>query len=152
LFNFNERSFLSIEPDEKEFLNPNYLAFSGDGKRPAGINKKYRNFLVWDARTGQRLQSFKVLEADQVEGIALNHHATRLASIDSGGMVTLWDVDTGQKVLSLKTSQVGRRSSDNPIAFSPDGERLAVACEDEVGVWSAVPFQDDLALSDLMIQ
>lgn len=106
-------------------------------------------FLVLDAQTGRRLQSFTGRVADKVNGIALNHDTTRLASIDEGGLVTFWDVNTGQEVLSLKTSQSRSKRSSFHFSFSPGGERFAVVGEDSVGIWSAVPFQDELTLPQL---
>jgi WD40 repeat protein len=143
-FDFRKRSFISIETDENDLPDLNYLASSCDGKRLVGIGEKKRKFLVWDAQTGERLQSFNEREADHISGIALNQDTTRLATVDTEGMLTLWDVNTGQEVLSLKTSEGG--VFNYHISFSPDGERLAVACGHAVGVWSAPPLKEDLAL------
>ena len=41
------------------------------------------------------------------------------------GLVALWDVKTGNKIIEFKTS-----SYINSVAFSPDGKSLAAGCKD----------------------
>jgi WD40 repeat protein len=59
----------------------------------------------------------------------------RLALGALGGRVTLWDLDTGQQMLTLQAPGVYATS----LAFSPDGRRLAVGCgdglPDRVYIW-----------------
>jgi WD40 repeat protein len=55
-----------------------------------------------------------------------------LASGSNDGTVKLWDVVTGQEVLTLK----GHAAGVSSVAFSPDGKRLAVG-SDVVKLWRA---------------
>src|SRR5678816_35988 len=45
----------------------------------------------------------------------------------------LWDVVTGQEVLTLKD----HKFAVNLVAFAPDGKRLATASQNEVKLWPA---------------
>jgi hypothetical protein len=60
-----------------------------------------------------------------------------LASVGSDGEVCLWDPEKGQVVRSWGGAVKGTNNPfGNPIAFNPDGGRLAVACDDGlVPVW-----------------
>ena len=78
---------------------------------------------------------------------------TRLASASANGIVKLWDVATGQELLTLK----GHTSYVNSVVFSPDGTRLASAGDADppqgrrrqalgssVKVWDVVTGQETL--------
>jgi WD40 repeat protein len=55
--------------------------------------------------------------------------------------VRLWDLDSGEQVGWLDDAD---RRYLNPLAFSPDGGRLAVACRDHtVEVWDLLPAVDE---------
>ena len=53
----------------------------------------------------------------------------------------LWDLGSGAQVGWLDDAD---RRYLNPLAFSPDGGRLAVACRDHtVAVWDLLPAVDE---------
>ena len=57
----------------------------------------------------------------------------------------LWDLDSGEQVGWLDDAD-RRRYLDplDPLGFSPDGGRLAVACRDRtVAVWDLLPAVDE---------
>jgi WD40 repeat protein len=113
------------------------LAFSRDGRRLAS------------AGTGD--QSVKVIETDrwrvksaaEAPGVlcdlTFSHDNRRLAGI-SRDMVKLWDVTTGQELLTLRGAPQRHRdpSFNARLAFSPDGRLLAGSNWDEsISVWEA---------------
>jgi eukaryotic-like serine/threonine-protein kinase len=132
------------------------VAYSPDGKRLAtaagGRQGSEVKVKVWDAQTGQELLTFKGLTSD-VNSMAYSPDGKRLACSSStwdtaknaygAGEVKIWDVQTGQELLSLN----GAGSS---VAFSPDGKRLATAAGTrqggEVKVWDARTGQELLTI------
>jgi WD40 repeat protein len=55
------------------------------------------------------------------------------------GRFSLWDVETGQELVTLGDNSRGD-AGINDLAFSPDGMVLAGACDDGyVRVWKAAP-------------
>jgi len=67
-----------------------------------------------------RLQ-LTIRHADVVEAVAYSPDGTRLATASKDGTAKIWDVATGQGLLTLKTG------SSAFVAFDPDGTRLATA-------------------------
>jgi eukaryotic-like serine/threonine-protein kinase len=126
---------------------PTRLAFSGDGKRLAG--RAGQRIKVWDTRTGRLLHSFPYRWP--ITSMALSRDGKRLATLSPGAVVRVWDVATGQDVLTLRTLSAtssdlnlrGREHTSATVAFSPDGERLAATSGGSVEVWSADPSPDD---------
>jgi WD40 repeat protein len=105
-----------------------YLAFSGDGKLLAGLTRYTGRITVWDSRTGEQVHE---LVAPDAICFALNPDGKRVATLHSAdGRVKLWDVANGQEVLTLKSERaLGSEKvafSEGHLAFSPDGEKLAV--------------------------
>jgi WD40 repeat protein/serine/threonine protein kinase len=96
---------------------------------------RHRN---WEWHYFQRLchADLFTLEADpsRVECVRFSPDGSRLAAACADATVKVWDVTTGQKVLTLP-DHGGRAES---VAFSPDGSRLASAdVSGVVRVWDA---------------
>jgi WD40 repeat protein len=71
-----------------------------------------------------------------VRSPAFSPDGLRLASASHDRTIKLWDVATGQEVLTFS----GRTGHIDSVAFSPDGNRLASGHEDgTVKVWDATP-------------
>jgi len=82
----------------------------------------------WDLQ-GNELRS---LQAGQVLGIGISPGGSTLATVPSDGPVTLWNVDTLEKVRELGGS--GGYDTSDP-AFSPDGQFLAADLVSGLYLW-----------------
>jgi WD40 repeat protein len=79
--------------------------------------------------------------AVNVLGVAFSPDSRRLASGSGDGTVKIWDLVTGQEVLTLGWDNVSYG-----LSFSPDGRRLASAGGDwTVKIWDATPGSQDTA-------
>jgi WD40 repeat protein/serine/threonine protein kinase len=112
------------------------LAFSGDGRRLASAGEGGRTVKVWDT-VKQRL--VKAEATGMLCALVFSPDGKRLAGV-TREVVKLWDVQTGQELLTLRGApQRHRDPSFNPrLAFSPDGKRLVGSNWDEsISLWEA---------------
>jgi WD40 repeat protein len=72
-----------------------------------------------------------VIHAGTIQNVVFSPDGKRLASVSEDDTLRLWDVETGQEMLTIKGARVS-------VAFSRDGKRLA-ACtgNNSVTVWEA---------------
>ncbi len=115
------------------------MAFSRDGVRIATAGDD-RTIRLWNVASGEPIAIFRGHTAP-VRGVAFSPDGNRLASVSGGhnkaeshlaSEVKLWDLATGQEVLTLRE----RTAFATDIAFSPDGRRLATADADFlVTIW-----------------
>src|SRR5262249_99101 len=103
------------------------VCFSPDGKRlaTAGVSRAAR---LLDAETVQQVRlcpggalGSSVCFSPDGKRLAI---ACQVDAPGEAGWVKLWDVVTGQEVLTLK----GLSNQFVGVSFSPDGKRLASAC------------------------
>lgn len=109
------------------------LTFSPDGSHLAVANED-ETVRVWNIR--KKSTALTLSLPRQALAIAYSHDGRRLAAGGFNGIVTLWDVETGYRLLSLN-------AADTPIdsiALSPDGLQLAIStARGEVRVLNASP-------------
>jgi WD40 repeat protein len=131
------------------------VAFSPDGKRLAsGTGDQHQGEVkVWDAATGQETLTLKG-DTGGVTDVAFSPDGKLLAGA-TWGSVMVWDAATGQETLTLNR-QFSRILSDeegmcsnNSVAFSPDGKRLASGSYDgSIKVWDAQTGRETLTLKE----
>jgi WD40 repeat protein len=110
------------------------VAFSPDGKRLAsagGILNETPGFKpvweggevkVWDVGTGKEILSLKQQDTGEFYCVSFSPDGRHVAAGSYLGTVTIWDATTGRQTIT--------RRNEDPVygvAFSPDGERVAVA-------------------------
>jgi WD40 repeat protein len=111
------------------------LGFSPDGRRLASAASY--GVKVWNTVTGKELSTFR-LTFSRVA--AFSGDGKRLATSGVYPKVNVWDVTTGQQLLSLN----GFGNLTHWLAFSPDGTRLAASGSEDgkvasVRVWDGTP-------------
>ncbi|UDD63191.1 hypothetical protein AFCA_010464 [Aspergillus flavus] len=86
---------------------------------------------LWDVETAQL---YRTLEdhLDSIDRVMFSPNCQQLASIEEGGTITIWDIQTGERMFSLES-----RGSWVCVAFSRSGAKLATGSYDTVRVWDA---------------
>jgi WD40 repeat protein/Tfp pilus assembly protein PilF len=114
-------------------VGPSTLAFSPDGRRLIAESGEYA-LHCWDVTTGRELLTLRqeVGELAGVQRMVFSPDGFRIATIHSD-TVRVWDVTTGQDARTVpRNGGMVKR-----LAFSPDGQLLASACEqalNEIGL------------------
>ncbi len=86
---------------------------------------------VWDVATGRLRTEFK--GPGRMRALAIDPDGARVAAMDWKGNLSILDAATGEEVVAIPLSDADRR---RPLAYSPDGLRLAVFLADQdVGLW-----------------
>ena len=112
---------------ERELPPSSWLAYSPDGTLL--VTKQGTSILVYEATSGRLCQKF-VSRPSRVHFMAISQDNKTLAIINQyGNIVTLLDMRSGQELVTLK---VEARELYG-VAFSPQGDRLAVGGTDEDG-------------------
>ncbi len=128
-------------------LNGMYIwsaRWSPDGKRLA-VGGHQSRFLTGDVRildvdSGREVFAPLVGHNFGVFAVAFSHDGERLATGSADKTVKIWDLTTGQEILTLK----GHTGMVTSLAFSPDDRRLISAAADStVRIWDATPLPDD---------
>jgi eukaryotic-like serine/threonine-protein kinase len=129
------------------------LAFSPDGQRLAGVHGR-DSVTAWAVETGEEIRTFKTSDADVVESLAFSNQCLAVGKrARFGNFIEFWDITTGE-LLAMLPGSCPQFSPDSqrlaygfegkvkvwdvnplretlsfpalePLAFSPDGGRLA---------------------------
>jgi WD40 repeat protein/tRNA A-37 threonylcarbamoyl transferase component Bud32 len=114
------------------------LAYSPDGRRlygDAGGHGNPAEVRGWNVQNGETV--VRLLGHDEpVFGLTLSGDGKRLASVSPDKTVRLWDTASGIELFGLRITP-----RDWPcLAFSPDGQRLALGGRSEpIVLWEAAP-------------
>ena len=88
---------------------------------------------LWDIESAAEVVSYPVGNYTE---FAFNPDGSRFATADPGGGAHIWDLETGQELLSLS----GHQNFVQEIQFSPDGTKLATASWDNSArIWDLSP-------------
>jgi eukaryotic-like serine/threonine-protein kinase len=116
------------------------VEYRPDGKQIA-TSSNDQTIRLWDPATGQQTALLEAEVAppnlDRNPLVAYNSDGSRIAAYapeEGGGTSRLWDATTGKEIAVLGKWQEGTV----PIAFSPDGKRVAVGSKEYVHLCDAV--------------
>jgi len=98
------------------------IAFSPDGKFLVSAADD-RTIRLWDVSTGKEIRVF-VGHTLAVNYVSFAPDGKSIASASSDGTVRVWEVATGRELLKMVHGDPVKA-----LAFSPDGQLLAAACE-----------------------
>jgi WD40 repeat protein len=92
--------------------------------------------VVWDARTGQ-VRFRRTFDGSPIQSLAFSPDGATLAAGSDAGGARLWNAHTGHPVRSLPARSSGSTygRANGTVAFSPDGNTLAVSGADKVALW-----------------
>jgi WD40 repeat protein len=114
-----------------------HLKFSADAREVHGVGG--RRLYCWNADSGKKLRDI-TLNAP-ANRPAFSPDCTRLASVSPEGKIILWDVASGQRLLTFP----GFESQVTAIAFDRNASRLAVAGSEGangiVRIYDATPLE-----------
>jgi WD40 repeat protein len=143
----------AILPEAKSLIA---VLLSEDGGTVAALNVVSQAVKLWDTKTGRELPAIKFADQEDIAAdapLALSPDGKLLAAftetvkgsgkgLETRSQVTLWEVAGGRKTQTLKlpsrVTQFGVRGNQTAsLAFSPDGQWLALRDESMIKVWDA---------------
>ncbi|MGC6465605.1 MAG: protein kinase domain-containing protein [Akkermansiaceae bacterium] len=109
--------------------------FSGDGATMVGTDDNGRT-IQWDVTTRREKRQFKITPQTRGAQFELSFDGNLLACtdgfMDHENDITLWDTETGNKVVTLQ----GHKQAIWSLAFSPDGKTLASTDGSTIRFWN----------------
>ena len=100
------------------------LAFSPDGKRLAsGGWEKTNTVRLWDVASGKELPALQKREGD-TRALRFSADGLTLHAASQEGELRTWQLPEGKRLPTVQLKDVPH--SSDPVAFSPDGSRLAM--------------------------
>ena len=126
-----------------------------DGRLAAGAPWKGQSLVIYDLKTGQELRCFG--KEKQHEGhlqdvtcLTFSPDGTRLLSTAKDGTVRIWDVQAGREIHRLHVYDPTDEKYPSAIRalFTPDGQRVVSAHDDDVVLWNLTPLKSESPASD----
>lgn len=105
-------------------------AFSSDGRLLA-VSFVYEGIRIWETHTQVEHSPLLFDPALAITSLAIHANNQLLAASVLSGSIELWDLQKSEHLLSL-----GGISLPRAVAFSPDGQLLAVGSENEITLWA----------------
>lgn len=112
------------------------LAFSPDGKRIATGGGGAYGIVVWTFPEFEQVQTL-LGHSDYVSSFRFSPDGRRLASISHDKSIKLWDLESGQELLTLASPP------NRDVSFSPDGRRIATAGGNSILIWDTANGHDE---------
>lgn len=108
------------------------MCFSADSQRLLLVSD-IPSIQIWEVATGRLLGSLAGLEDEHFcHGLTPSPSINQVAYISSAGTISIWDIDAGSRVLTIRV----RGYNISSLAYCPDGTRLAsVADDSHIDVW-----------------
>jgi WD40 repeat protein/tRNA A-37 threonylcarbamoyl transferase component Bud32 len=143
----NGQEFLTLNGDTGLVRS---VAYSPDGKQivSGGFDGSLK---IWDASTGKVTLTFKGHPKTPVSGVGFNsvnsvafsHDGRQVVSCSQDKSIMIWEVATGQEILTLK----GHTRWVSSVAYSPDGKQIVSGGVDgSLKIWDATTDQETLTL------
>jgi WD40 repeat protein len=123
-----------------------HVEFSPDGSRLATVSPD-GTAIIWETLNGKELLAINQGEDAQPYWVTFSPDGSRIAvanaTANGQGWTSIWDVATGEMILSLPR----QGNVVNSVAFSPDGTRLVTTSDDQTArVWDANTGEELLTL------
>jgi WD40 repeat protein len=90
---------------------------------------------IWDVSREQTVHTLRG-HTDVVRSVAWSPDGRRLVSASDDGTVKVWDVSSGEELLTFRRKP---GTSFTSVAFSPDGWRIVASQGNTMTVWDATP-------------
>ena len=119
------RGSVAWSPDDR------WLAFACDTELTMGSH----GLRIWDVTGEQTVRTLRG-HTDVVRSVAWSPDGRRLVSASDDGTVKVWDVSSGEELLTFRGKPGTPFTS---VAFRPDGRRIVASQGNTMIVWDATP-------------